>query len=437
MNWLSLLGRNLTLKNNGDFFGAFFGGGPNWAGEPMNAEIAMRLTFVWKCVRLISSTLASLPYGLVAADGSGKRPGADVAVGDVISTSPNANQTAVEFWESIIGCMELVGNGFARKEFSGSGPSRQVIALTLMNPYGVQPVKLPGRELFWRYTDDDGKQTELSRDEVFHLKQFSFDGMVGLSTVSYGAQTLSGARAADRTAAQMFSTGLSSSGFLETAQVLDEPDRQRLQKIMDEYRGSGGIGKLMILEAGMKYNAISLSAQDAQLLTSRKWNGEEICRLFDVPPILAGHSPEGGTMWGSGVEQVVLAWYMLGLRNRIRRIQAATAKQLLNPTQRAAWQPKFNIDGLLQGDSNARANLFSTYTQNGIMSRNEARRLLDLPPYVGGDEFTAQVNLAPVATLGDKSAQDAVSARSWLRNFLGVEDARPAAPPQITDQRDR
>lgn len=435
MNWLGWLGRTFNLKNGGDFFSQYYGGS-NWAGEPVNADVAMHLTFVWKCVRLIASTLASLPLNLVAADGSGRKPGSEVPIGDVISDSPNAEQTSLEFWESLIGCHELVGNGFARKHFSGTGPSRQVIALTLLNPYGMKWEKKPGQPLVWFYRDDSGKQIELTQDEVFHLKGFSFDGILGLSTVQYGAQTLSGARAADRTAAQMFASGLSSSGFLQTAQTLEEPDRLRLQKIMDEYRGTGAVGKLMILEAGMEYKQISLSAQDAQLLLSRKWNGEEICRLFDVPPVLAGHNPEGGTMWGSGVEQIILAWYMLGLRNRIRRIQSAIRKQLLTPTQRSLWTPKFNIDGLLQGDSAARANLFSNYVQNGIMSRNEARRLLDLPPYVGGDEFTAQVNLAPVSTLGDNAAQDAVGVRTALRNFLGVVDA-PAPQPQITDQRNR
>lgn len=432
MNMLGLIGRTFNLKSGGDLF-SYYGGGRTWANEPMNADLAMRLTFVWKCVRLTASTIASLPYHLLAADNSGKRADAGLPIESVISRSPNADQTAFEFWETIVGCLELVGNGFARKHFTGSGASRQVVALTLMNPYSVSWEKRPGQELFYRYTDNDGRQIELAKDEVFHLRQFGFDGQAGLSTVQYGAQTLAGARAADRTAAEVFASGMSSSGFLETAQTLEENDRVRLQKIMDEYRGSGGIGKIMILEGGMKYNAISLSAQDAQLLMSRKWNGEEICRLFDVPPVLAGHNPEGGTMWGSGVEQIMLAWYMLGLRNRLVRIQQATAKQLLTPAQQAIWTPKFNIDALQQGDSAARSQLLSTYVQNGLMTRNEARALMNLPPIPGGDELTAQVNLAPVATLGDKSQQDAAAAKSWFRNMLGVSDA--PAQLQIADQR--
>lgn len=428
MNWLGYLGRTLSLTKNGQFFSQFYGGN-NWAGESINADTAMRLTFVWRCVRLISSTISSLPLNLISVDGEQRQAGASVPIQAVISDSPNADQTAMEFWEAIIGSQELAGNGFARKEFAGEGAARRVIALTLMNPYRMGWEKKPGQEFRYIYTDDEGRRVEYARDDIFHLRQFSFDGVMGLSTIQFGGQTFGGARAADRTASQMFATGLSGSGFLETAQQLDEPDRARLQKILDEYKGSAGVGKIMILEGGMKYSSMSVSAADAQLLSSRKWNGEEICRLFDVPPILAGHSQEGGTTWGSGVEAQVLSWYILGLRNRLRRIQQSIRKQLLTPTERTLWTPKYNIDALLQGDSAARASQFSQYVQNGVMNRNEARAKLDLPPYAGGDEFTAQVNLAPVDMLGDKP-DEASATRNALRNLLGLNDA-PPAPLQI------
>lgn len=425
MNWLdwssSWLGRRISTKD-GSFFSAFFGGS-NFAAEPMNADIAMQISAVWKCVRLVSSTIGSLPFGLIATDGSG-REDRNATLDIIIRDTPNATQHSMEFWESIIGCQELVGNGFAHKQYNGA---KEVSGLTLLNPWGMRPRRLANNRIRWDYTDDKGFRHEFDQDEIFHLKQFSFDGELGLSTVQYGAQTLGSTRAADRVSGQMFSSGMSASGFLETAQILQDKDRTDLQKIMTAYRGQQGVGKLMILEGGMKFNPISMSAQDAQLLTSRRFNIEEVCRWFDVPPILAGHNPEGGTQWGTGVEQVIIAWLVLGLRTRIRRIEATVRKQLMTPAQRVGWTPKINFDALLQGDSAARATLFSNYLQNGVMNPNEVRALLNLAPYPGGELYLRQVNLAPAQTLGENRTQ-AESIRGVVRSWLGVPDAPQPAP---------
>lgn len=425
LNWF---GKTISLGARSGKFWEAWGGASNWAGEPMNADKAMQLSTVWKCIRLISSTIGSLPFGLVAADGSG-REGREVPLDTVIRTQPNQDQTGLTFWESMVGCMELVGNGFARKHFTGTGPSRQVIGLTLLNPWGMQWRRDTNNRLVWIYNDDKGHQIELQQEDVFQLKQFSFDGVMGLSTVQYGAQTLGSARAADRTSAEMFASGMTSSGFLETAQQLQPEDRARLQQIMDEYRGRGGVGRLMILEAGMKFTQMSMSAQDAQLLTSRQWNVEEICRWFDMPPILAGHSSNGTTSWGSGIEQIMLGWYILGLRNRIRRIEAEVYKQLMTPAQKVLWVPKFNMDALLQGDSASRANLINSYLQNGVMNPNEARALLNMPSYDGGEIYARQVNLVPAGQLGDNASAEDEQARMALRRLLRINDA--PAPLQI------
>jgi HK97 family phage portal protein len=420
-NWLDWtsqwVGRRFNLRD-GKVFSSFFGGS-NFASEPMTADIAMQLSAVWKCIRLNASTIGSLPFGLVAADGSGKED-RNSTLDIVLRTSPNARQSSMTFWEAIIGCQELLGNGFAHKRFNGA---KEVSALDLLNPGGMELKRnSEGNDFRWLYTDTDGHRHELSRDEVFHLNQFSFDGELGLSTVRYGAQTLGSARAADRVTGQMFASGLSASGFLKTNQILQAKDRHDFQKIMDDYRGRSGVGKLMILEAGMDFSPVSMSAQDAQLLTSRKFNIEEVCRWYDVPPVLAGHNPEGGTSWGSGVEQVFLFWLQLGLRTRLRRIEGLVAKQLLTPEQRRVWTPKYNIDALLQGDSAARGSLFSNYLQNGVMNPNEVRALLNLPPYKGGELYLRQVNLAPADTLGENPVT-AESIRSTVQAWLGVKNA--------------
>lgn len=430
VKWFRIFGQGgFGGRSNGNFWGYFSGTGGNWAGEPVSVDIAMQLSTVWKCIRLNSSIPASLPLNLVSTDDKGTRAPADLPVQNVINDSPNDEQTALEFWEAIIGSMEASGNGFARKRFRGSGVSREVIALSLLDPRRVTWERRANNRILWRYTDLSGGQVDIPDDEMFQLKQFSFDGVMGLSAIAYGAQTFSGSRAADRLASEFFAKGMSSSGFLQTQQELEEPDRKRLQQIMDEYRGKAGAGKLMILEGGMTYNPMTISAEDAQLLSSRQFNIEEMCRWFDIPPILVGHSSQGQTNWGTGVETIILGWLQLGLRSRLVRIQQRIRKQLLTPAQRVEWTPKYNIDALMQGDSAARIAFLGQAVQNGLMNRNEARAKLDQPPYPGGEEFTAQVNLAPVNALGDNSNNDSAVVRAAVKRWLGIDET--PTPPQI------
>lgn len=421
MSLLGYFGRPLSIKNPKGWGNAY--GARTWSGETINADTAMHIAAVWRAIRLIASTQATLPFGLVAADGDGQSgKDAGVPLDAVIRSTPNADMSAVTFWESMFGAQELTGNAFARKDYTGSGPSRQVIGLKLLNPWGVSPQKTPAGVKYWRYVDSEGVQFEYAWDDLFHLKQFSFDGCWGLSTVAYGSQALGTARAADRTAGEMFKSGMSGSGFLETGQVLNEGDRQRLQALMNEYAGTGNVGRIMILEGGMSYKPLSMSAEDAELLHSRKWNVEEIARLFDMPPVMLGHNPEGGTNWGSGVEAQIRSWYQLGLRSRIRRVQAEVERQLMNAAQRAKWSARMNVDALLQGDSETQARVWATYVQNGIRTRAEIRKLQDLPPIGGADQLTAQTNLAPLATLGQNPDGGANNFRAALRSFLGLAD---------------
>lgn len=417
-----------TSGKGGSVIGSFFGR-DNWSGEPVNVSTTMALAAAWACVHLRASTIASLPFGLIDAnDDGGSAEGKD-DTDSCIRRAPNPDQTSMDFWESMIAAMDLQGNGFAKKLMRGAGAEAIVIGLEFLQPWRTSWRCLESGRLEIHYRDEAGGEEILSQDQVFHLRGFSLDGRVGCSTISYGANTFGGARAADRTATSLFKSGMSASGFLETGQVLNEKDRERLQKVMDDYVGSGNAGRTMILEGGMKWNQMSMTADDSELLLSRKWNVEEICRWFGVPPVMIGHQPDGGTMWGSGVEQVILQWYMTGLRTTLERIEQQVRRQLLNPAQRVKYRPAYNVDALLEGDPTTRQEILNGYTGNGTMNRNEARKKLRLPPYVGGDTFTVPVNLAPADQLGDNAGKAADQAA--VRRLLGVGDVPdPAAAKQ-------
>ena len=153
------------------------------------------------------------------------------------------------------------------------------------------------------------------------------------------------------------------------------------------------------------------------MLLSRRFNVEEICRWFGVPPIIVGHAAQGQTMWGSGVEQILLAWLALGINPLCKRIEARIKKQLIPAGERRKVYAEFNREGLLQMDSAAKAAFLSAMTQNGLMDRNEGRAKLNLPKRAGADKLTAQTNLAPLDQLGANG-----DPRAQLRALLGIKE---------------
>jgi HK97 family phage portal protein len=161
------------------------------------------------------------------------------------------------------------------------------------------------------------------------------------------------------------------------------------------------------------------------MLENHRCSVEEMCRWFGMPPIIIGHAAQGQTMWGSGVEQILLAWLTLGIDPLCDRIEARIKKQLIRPSGNRRRYAEFNREALLQMDSAAKASFLSIMTQNGLMTRNEGRAKLNLPRVDGGDELTAQTNLAPLSTLG--SASDGNTARAAMRAWLQGETDKVAA----------
>jgi HK97 family phage portal protein len=356
----------------------------------------MMVMAFWRGVRLTAETVATLPPGVYRYK-RGSNDGVIDRANDydnILRVSPNPDMDAVEFWESIVAAMLVVGNGYAKKNFIGT----RLVSFTLCvpDPAYSYPYRTSTKALRYKLRDFQGRDYDLAPAEVFHLKGFGFGGDAGLSAIFYGAHALGISVAANKVAAKTFASGLSSSGFLETNQVLNEPDRKRLEEIMDSYQSSNSPGKMMILEGGMKYNRLSLSAVDAQLLETIGFNIEEIGRLLGMPPILLGHSSAGQTMWGTGVESIIQAWYTLGLRAIITRIEKCVQKRVFSPADQALFFFKFNVGGLLRGDTQTQALIASTLAQNGLRSRDELRALddFDAIPGGGGAVFTAQTNLA-------------------------------------------
>jgi HK97 family phage portal protein len=158
---------------------------------------------------------------------------------------------------------------------------------------------------------------------------------------------------------------------------------------------------MAVLEAGAKYQQLSISAEDQQLLSSRQFGVEEICRWFDVPPSLIHHS--NVTTWGSGIAEIVNGFHKFTIRPMLVSIEQAVRKRVMTVKQRATMDCEFNLDALLRGSIAERFEVYSKGTQNGILTRNEARQLENLPPMDGADDLTAQTSLVPLEKLGQEA----------------------------------
>lgn len=407
--------RRLRLTDGNAWSSVF--GSSGAAGKSVTVESAMKLGAFNAGVRTSAQAVAMLPLPMYGRDASGGRVGAsDHPLAPIISVSPNEDQTALEYWESVVAWMLTQGN--ACSEVS-RGYGDRVNALTLL-PNCV-PDRDKNGDLVFRYYDR-GKRETLPRDKVFHVKGFGFGGDSGMSVIRYGVESISTALAAMEVSGKLFSNGMQASGLLTSEQVLKKEQREQLEKIMQTYTGSEKAGKLMILEAGLDYKSLQLSPVDSQLLEQQRFSIEDICRWLGIPPIVIGHSPQGQTMWGTGVEQIMIAWLTLGLNPILTRIERRIRKQLIKPSEQTRFYAEFNREALLQMDSTAKAAFLSSVTQNGLMTRNEGRQKLNLPNsnQPAADLLTAQSNLAPLDELGGAGGGEQV--RAAMQAWLGISN---------------
>jgi HK97 family phage portal protein len=395
-NLLSWVGKKIGLTDGG-FWAAYYGG-DNWAGKPVNVDSALTVSAYWAGVRLISQTIGTLPLHLFERTGEDDRKRAtDNPLYRILHNAPNAEQTAVEFWEGSVASLCMWGNAYARK-MTNAG---KITGLLRMSTTGTCPHRDKNGRLTYRYTDPaNGQQIELQAKDVFHIRGWG-DGDVGMSPLQFARQTLGMALATNEAAARNFSNGLRPGGFFTFEKLLSpEQRKQARETLVKPYEGTEGANKIGILEAGVKWQDVMMDHEKAQMLQTRGFNVEEVCRILGVPPILIGHSAAGQTMWGSGVEQILLGWLTLGLRPYLERIEQAIWRSLLSIEEKEKLYAEYSVEGLLRADSASRATFYSTLVQNGIMTRNEARRRENLPRVDGGDELTIQTALQPITNEG-------------------------------------
>lgn len=388
------------------------------AGISVNNQNILQLSAVWACTRLISETIGTLPLGMHESTRNGKRPAPQHPLDFILGTQPNSDAVPSVFWESVVAAMLLRGNAHCEKLMVGN----RLVGLDFLYPGRLSVTPKGDGSKEYRYTDNNGRQRIIPASRIWTIPGFSLDGKTGVSVIHYGSQVFGAALATDEAAAGTFKRGLMPTTWFKYPKLMKDNQREDARKFITE-RASGAInsGTPLILENEMEVGTIGINPRDAQLLESRAFGVEEVCRWFRTWPGLIGHAANGQTMFGTGVEQMMI-WFLVATINPwVRRIEQAIVKDLLLPQERSRYYPKFVVEGILRADSAARAAFYSVMVNNGILTRDEVRELEDRAP-MGGNAavLTVQTALAPLNELG-KSAGRALSAVEAVQKaYLGV-----------------
>lgn len=386
------------------------------AGVTVNHQTMLSISAVWACTRLISETISTLPLSLYERTSAGRRQASQHPLHFVIHDQPNPDTTAAVHWEATVASMLLRGNARAERLEVGG----RLVGIRFLDPNRLQSSRRGDGTREWRYTEQDGRQRIIPPKKIWTIPGFTLDGKEGVSVIAYGCRVFGTALAADSAASSTFAKGLMPTVYYKFPKVLQRDQRDDARTAIKRISGAVNAGEPAILEAEMDVGTIGINPNEAQMLESRAFSVEEICRWFRVPPFMVGHS-EKSTSWGTGIEQQMIGFLTFTLGPWLRRIEQSINKDLLTPAERQRFYAKFAVEGLLRADSAGRAAFYGAMVNNGVLTRDEVRQLEDREP-MGGNAavLTVQSAMTTLDSLG--SDADANKARQALRQFIGYDD---------------
>lgn len=403
--------QNRTIGSNYSFF---FGG--TTSGKPVNEHTAMQMTAVYSCVRILAEAVAGLPLHLYKyTDSGGKEKALSHPLYFLLHDEPNPEMSSFVFRETLMTHLLLWGNAYAQIIRNGKG---EVIALYPLMPNRMSVDRDSSGALYYtytRYSDEaptmNGMTVTLRPSEVLHIPGLGFDGLVGYSPIAMAKNAIGMAIACEEYGAKFFANGAAPGGVLEHPGTIKDP-----QKVRDSwnaaYQGSSNSHRVAVLEEGMKYQPIGISPEQAQFLETRKFQINEIARIFRVPPHMVGDLEKSSF---SNIEQQSLEFVKYTLDPWVIRWEQAISRSLLRPDEKKLYFAKFNVDGLLRGDYVSRMNGYATARQNGWMSANDIRELENLdriPPELGGDLYLINGNMTKLEDAGIFANKEGLEGKS-------------------------
>ena len=382
---------------------AFFMGSSS-SGKSVTERSAMQMTAVYACVRILSEAVAGLPlhFYRYKEDGS-KEMAIDTNLYHLLHDEPNPEMSSFVFRETLMTHLLLWGNAYAQIIRNGKG---EIIALYPLMPNKMQVDRDESGKLYYTYTRSEGEantmqgsSVTLEPKDVLHIPGLGFDGLVGYSPIAMAKNAIGLAIATEEFGSKFFANGAAPSGVLEHPGTIKDPTRVR-EAWQSQFGGSGNSGKVAVLEEGMKYTPISISPEQAQFLETRKFQINEIARIFRVPPHMVGDLEKSSF---SNIEQQSLEFVKYTLDPWVVRWEQSLSRSLLSEDEKKQYFFKFNLEGLLRGDYQSRMNGYAIARQNGWMSANDIRELEDLDklsPEQGGDLYLVNGNMLPLEKAG-------------------------------------
>ena len=382
---------------------SFYLGGST-AGKVVTERSAMQMTAVYSCVRILAEAIAGLPLNLYRyVDKGSKEKALDHPLYLLLHDEPNPEMSSFVFRETLMTHLLLWGNAYAQIIRNGKG---EVIGLYPLMPNKMRVDRDEKGHLYYEYNHSNDEASTMKNssvilkpEDVLHVPGLGFDGLVGYSPIAMAKNAIGLAIATEEYGAKFFANGAAPSGVLEHPGTIKDPTKVR-DAWQSQFGGSQNSGKVAVLEEGMKYTPISISPEQAQFLETRKFQINEIARIFRVPPHMVGDLEKSSF---SNIEQQSLEFVKYTLDPWVIRWEQSLMRTLLSPDEKKQYFFKFNVDGLLRGDYASRMSGYATARQNGWMSANDIRELENLdriPAEEGGDLYLINGSMLPMANAG-------------------------------------
>lgn len=391
-----------TNSYEGSDFSYLFG--RTTSGKNVNEMTALQTTAVYACVRILAEAIASLPIHVYKHTDEGKEQDVNHQLYYLLHDEPNPDMTSFVFRETLMSHLLIWGNAYAQIIRDGRG---QVLALYPLLPDRMTVKRDDKGELYYVYqrSEEDNPNFKdkgniiLKKSEVLHVPGLGFDGLIGYSPIAMAKNAVGMTLATEEYGASFFANGANPGGVLEHPGILKDPSKVR-DSWNQVYQGTNNSHKVAVLEEGMSYKTIGIPPNEAQFLETRKFQINEIARLYRIPPHMVGDLEKSSF---SNIEQQSLEFVKYTLDPWVVRFEQAFQKSLLLPDEKKTYFIKFNVDGLLRGDYQSRMNGYAIGRQNGWLSTNDIRRLEDMNPLSkeeGGDLYLVNGNMTKLEDAG-------------------------------------
>lgn len=396
-------------------------GAPTVTGVQVNEQSALSFSAVWACIRIISETLAMLPVHLYERIEDGERSRRKLVSGHpgfrLIHIAPNPDMIPMVFRETLQAHLLGYGNAYALiRRRNDMTP----VALEPLLPDRTAPYRSPSGRIVYRTKLESGEDRVLQSHQVLHIPGLGFDGLVGVSPLRKHRESIGLGLAAQEYAARLFGDGTHLSGVLEHPTKLAEGQPEKLAQQWKNFRaGLKNAHGIAVLENGMKYHAIGIPPEDAQMLETRKFQITDIARIFRVPPHMLADL-ERATF--SNIEHLSIEFVKYTMMPWLVRWEQELNRKLLTEDEKANHYFKFNVDGLLRGDIKSRYEAYHIAWMDGWMSQNDIREKEDHNPIEGGDEYYVPQNMQPTSQLDESIDDDELDSADSESQQNGLND---------------